>query len=108
MTTSHGKVPEYSGDNFELFVQKLSFYFIATDVTDAGKRKAILLLSLPAEVFCLLSDVMSPAKVSDDAVTCECGVKTLHDLIKPVKSPRLSPFDNLVRQPGSVSRCEGS
>jgi len=82
--------PEYAGDNFELFDQQLSFYFTANVATDAGKRKEILLSSLPAEVFCLLSDMISPAKVSDDAIIYKSIVKTLHGHIKLGKSLQLS------------------
>ena len=96
MTTSHGKDPEYAGVNVELFAWQLSFYFIANDITNAGKRKAIFVSSVLTEVFHLLSGLISPAKVSDDAITNKSIVKMLYDHIKPGKSPQLSryEFDN--------------
>ena len=80
MTTSHGKIPEYAGDNFELFLQQLSLYFIPNNVADAGKRKDIRLSSLLTEVFRLMSDLILPAKASEDAITQKSIVKTLTTL----------------------------
>ena len=101
MTASRGKVPEYAGDKFELFVQQFSLHFIANNIIDTGKGKAVRLSSLPAEMFRLLSDFSSPVKVLDDAITYEPIVKILDDCVKPSKSPQLSrsEFYNLVRLP---------
>ena len=47
MAASHGQLTMFSGnpDDWEAFIEQLESYFVANDITAAGKKRGILLSS---------------------------------------------------------------
>jgi len=98
----HGKVPAFSGDDFELFAEQLEFYFIANGVGEEITKKAILLYSLSLDNYRLLCDLVVPNKPKDNILTFHSIVQKMKEHTKPEKSPQLAryEFDNLMKNSG--------
>ena len=50
MAAKHGHIAEFNGahDDWNSYTERLNQYFVANDVTEAGKKRAILLSSCGA------------------------------------------------------------
>ena len=100
---TYGNVIEYTaGDDWESYTEQLEFYFIANEVQDEKRKKAILLANMCAETFQLLKDLLVPAKPKDDAATYKVIVQKLKEHTKPEKSELVAryEFDNRNRKSG--------
>jgi len=73
----HGKVPVFTGDDFELFAQQLEFYFVANGVGEEITKKAILLSSLSSDNYRLLCGLVAPGKPKDDMLTFRAIVQKM-------------------------------
>ena len=102
--TVHGKVPVFTGDDFELFSEQLECYFDANGVGEEGTKKSILLASLMPDNFRLLGDLVAPDKPRDDVLTFRAIVQKMKAHTAPEKSPQLAryEFDHLARSLGSA------
>ena len=95
-----GKVEEFQeNDNWIEYTERLEHYFTANEITDAGKKRAVLLSSCGAKTYKLIRNLVSPGKPTD---------KTFAELVNIVKNhlnPRPSTivyrfkFNNRFRQP---------
>ena len=60
------KFKEYhESDDWEMYVERLEFYFVANDITDEPKKKATLLSVCGAATYKLMCDLVAPAKPKD-------------------------------------------
>ena len=67
MAAVHGTVDEFisaQGD-WTSYTERLSLYFAANDVTEAGKQRAILLSVCGAPTYKLIQNLVAPAKPTD-------------------------------------------
>ena len=64
--TSHGRLPEFSGNAAErdVFTEQLLFYFTANSITDEDKQWAILLSTCATSMYKLLKMVVAPAELT--------------------------------------------
>ncbi|KMQ88530.1 hypothetical protein RF55_11966 [Lasius niger] len=62
-------------DNWEVFIERLELFFIATDVSIEDKKRAVLLTKVSAETYTLMRDLCAPAKL----VTKTCGIDETSD-----------------------------
>ena len=80
----HGK------ESFPNYLERLEFYFLANDISDDGKKKAIFLSSVGAETFKLVKDLCTPTKPFEKTFTELCDLMKEH----------LNPEPNVI-----VERC---
>ena len=95
-----GKVEEFQeNDNWIEYTERLEHYFTANEITDAGKKRAVLLSSCRAKTYKLIRNLVPPGKPTD---------KTFAELVNIVKNhlnPRPSTivyrlkFNSRFRQP---------
>ncbi|XP_067687115.1 uncharacterized protein [Haliotis asinina] len=79
--SSHGRMEEVSlsesGDWIE-YIERLNQYFVANDITDSDKKKAIRLTEVGRETYSLMGTLVSPAKPSEKSYTDLCGTVKNH------------------------------
>ena len=78
MASFHGRVPEFSGatDDWDIFTEQLAHYFTASGITDADKKRAVLLSTYGTTIYKLLKTLVCP----DDLTS-----KTFDELVKLVQ-----------------------
>ena len=102
----HGSIGEFdpSKEDWKTYVSRLKFYFIANDVEDPRKQKAILLSVAGPELYKLASSLVSP--LQPHQVDLDELVQQLNKHYDPKKSISVHrfKFNSRVRKPGeSVS-----
>ena len=102
----HGSIGEFdpSKEDWKTYVSRLKFYFIANDVEDPRKQKAILLSVAGPELYKLASSLVSPLQPHE--VDLDELVQQLNKHYDPKKSISVHrfKFNSRVRKPGeSVS-----
>ena len=62
MTVMHGSIGEYRSEReeWDSYVKRLDQYFVANDVTNAAKKKALLLSLCGAETYTLVRNLVVP------------------------------------------------
>lgn len=85
---------------FEAYQARLEQYFIAYGVTDGDKKRALLLTSLSAEQYKLLTDLMSPDTPTAKTFAEVCTA--LKDHYKPeyIEMAETARFNDRKQQPG--------
>ena len=98
-----GCVGEYSDreDSWQFYIDRLEQFFIANDVDKVEKKKAILLSSIGAKTYKLLTSLSQPKSPKDLAYN---EIVTLIKTIKIPSLPRLFKDSNLIRGYGSQKR----
>lgn len=81
------KLTKYQeGEDWVSVTEQLSFYFIANDITDEWKQKAVLLSSISQATFQLVKDLIAPNTPEAEAVTYESIVRQVKEHVKPEKT----------------------
>ena len=102
MAAMFGQVGEFveSQEDWSQYADRLAQFFIANDVTDAGKKRAILLSVVGPRTYKLLSSLLAPAPPGEK----DFGelVKVLKEHYSPLPSEIVQRyrFNSRVRQPG--------
>jgi len=83
---THGSMKAFNAqvDDWSIYVERLQHYFIANDVTDAGKKRSILLTVCGTPTYKLLRSL-----VKDGNLDTRCGIGSGH--------ARLTSYDDLVK-----------
>ena len=70
MATQYGQLQEFKpdSDSIKSYLERVSLYFAANDVAD-GKRVPVLLSSIGASTYAVLSDLLAPAKPAAKILT---------------------------------------
>ena len=65
---SFGKTDEFipSKESWGEYEERLEYYFVANDVVDAGKKKAMLITSIGSSNHSLLRSIVAPGKLADN------------------------------------------
>ena len=93
-TACYGKLTKLTKEaDWETYTEQLEFYFLANNVKDAEKKKAILLANLSPETYQLVKDLLMPNKLSDNETTYDTIVQRLKAHVKPEKSAIVARFD---------------
>ena len=63
-TGTLGRVDEFvsSRDDWPQYVERLEYFFVANGITDAGKKRAVLLSVIGTATYKTLRNVLSPVK----------------------------------------------
>ena len=108
--TAHGQIGEFHGDpeSWTSYVEQLECYFVANDVADARKQRAILLSCCGASTYSLIRSLAAPSKPTDVAY------KELVEKVTAYFTPRRSrivsrfKFNSRSQQPGESIATYGS
>ena len=86
---SFGKMDEFipSKEKWAEYKERLSYYFVANDVEDAGKKKAMLITSIGSSNHSLLRSIVALEKLADRSYDELVGV--LKDHFSPGDSAKV-------------------
>ena len=92
IATVFGKVDKFDGSEEEWtqYVECLGHFFVANDITDAGKKRAVLLSVVEASTYALLMNLVSPAKPGDISHNKLNFVAVLQEHYNPTPSETIS------------------
>ena len=100
--TAHNPIGAFdsSTESWVAYTERLEQFFIATDVTNAGKKRALLLSGCGPQTYGILQDIVLPAKPSSKTFDELC--KLVKDHQQPPPNPVLEQFKfhNRVRKQG--------
>ena len=90
VTSNYRKLSEYdsSKEDWQSYIEKLELYFIANDIDDEEKRKAILLTSCGIECYRLFKGLTSPRKPVDKTFIELVTLITNHENSKKIQLPK--------------------
>ena len=101
MAKQHGTISEFSGvaDDWEAYLEQLESYFVANDVTAAGKKRAVLLSSCGTAAYKTIRSVLAPSKPTE--VSYNDLTKKLTEHFSPTPSSIMQrfKFNTCVRHP---------
>ena len=88
----HGGMAEFDSatEDWQMYVERLSQYFIATDMTDPTKQRAFLLSVCGAKTYKLVKSLVSPQKPAEK--TYAELVETLNNHYNPAPAITISRF----------------
>ncbi len=89
-----------SSESWVEYVERLEQYFIANDIADANKKRAILLSVVGASTYHLLRSLVVPAKPSEKTFAEIVELVKKHHNPPPSVTVQRHKFNSLVRQPG--------
>ena len=104
--TSHGKLPEFDPavEPWSSYVERLEFYFVANDIVENTKKRAILLTACSPSTFELLRSLVQPHKPSDKTYAELVTQLSEHYHPKPSEIVQRFKFNTRDREPSeSVS-----
>ena len=92
VTSNYRKLSEYdsSKEDWQSYIEKLELYFIANDIDDEEKRKAILLTSCGIECYHLFKGLTTPTKPVDKKFIELVTLMTNHE--NPKRNPIADRF----------------
>ena len=63
----YGTIAEFdpAEEDWSTYVERVDLYFAANDITDAAKRRAVLLSACGAKTYRTIRDLVAPAKPTD-------------------------------------------
>ena len=99
---TYGKINEFDpdSDDWQLYVERLDFYFVANKITDGEQKWAILLSACGGRVYAVLRDLCQPGKPGDFSLTVLLKILSDHFTPKPSVIVERFKFHSKVRQQG--------
>ncbi|GFO29285.1 polyprotein [Plakobranchus ocellatus] len=91
-------------DSWIAYTERLEHFFMANDITSEEKKKAILLNSVGATTYKLVSNLVSPRKPGDVPYREIIEVVKAHPNPRPSTIVQRFKFNSCVRQPGESIR----
>ena len=69
MATKHGSIGVFDSteEDWESYVERVNLYFVANDIEDAAKKRAVLLTECGAKTYRVIRDLVAPAPPSEVA-----------------------------------------
>ena len=91
---THGTIKTFNPqvDDWPTYIERLQHYFVANDVEDADKKRAILLTVCGVPTYKLLRSLVPDGKLDGDDATYNSLVKLLKDHYNPTPSPTVQRF----------------
>ena len=99
---TYGKLEKFddSADEWPLYAERLAQYFVANDVTDDDKKRAIFLSVCGRSTYHLVRNLSAPDKPSDKSFTDLCALLAGHYSPTPSAIVQRFKFHTRVRHPG--------
>ena len=102
----HGTLTVFDSrkETWDSYSERMSFYFLANDINDDGKKKAIFLSACGSHTFDLLRNLLQPAKPAEKTYDELVEILKTHYAPKPSVITQRYKFNTRIRQQGeSVS-----
>ena len=102
MAARHGSIGEFdpSKEEWDSYVERLEHYFVANGVSEAAKKRAILLSGCGAETYKLIRNLVAPEKPTARSFEQLKELVQLHHNPKPSVIVERFRFNSCLRQPG--------
>ena len=102
MATSHGQLTTFSGnpDDWEAFIEQLESYFVANEITAAGKKRGILLSSCGTAAYKTIRSIVAPTKPTEIAYNDLIAKVKAHFAPKPSAIVQRYKFNTCTRNQG--------
>ena len=99
---TYGKLEKFdhSADEWPLYAERLAQYFVANDVTNDDKKRAIFLSVCGRSTYHLVCNLSAPDKPSDKSFTDLCALLAGHYSPTPSAIVQRFKFHTRVRHPG--------
>ena len=90
--SKHGKIGEFDPeqDDWELYVERMNFYFVANNVTQEAKKKAILLTEMGGKAYQVIRNLLVPSTPGE--ATFNQIVTLMQEHTKPTPSVIVQRF----------------
>lgn len=104
MAVAHGSVGEFdsSKETWPSYTERLEQYFIANDVTDEGKKKAVFLSNCGATTYQLIRDLVAPGKPTDKSLSDLFALVLNHHSPPPSVTVQRFTFNTRTRKSGET------
>lgn len=104
MAAKHGTIGEFDStqEDWESYVERVNLYFVANDIDDAVKKRAVLLTVCGPKTYHVIRDLVapnSPAEVEFDAIV---GVVKEHFNPTPQATVQRFKFNSRSREKGET------
>lgn len=97
----YGKINEFDPEwQWQQYVERLDFYFLANEITDAAQKHAIFLSACGGKVYAVLWDLCQPGKPGDSSMTELLKILSDHYMPNPSVTVESFKFHSKVRQQG--------
>ena len=94
---SYGRITEYpSGQNWEEYVEQVTNYFGANEITNAAKKRMIFLMCVGNETFHFMMTLIAPAQLDTKAF------EELTTLIQNFRNPKPSVIVSRFKVPADL------
>ena len=100
MATTHGSVGEFDNteEDWETYVERVDLYFTANGITDAAKKRAILLSVCGAKTYRTIGDLVAPLKPKEVSYDDIVSQVQKHFNPKPVVTVQRFKFNSRSRR----------
>ena len=95
-----GQIAEFNPDqnNWDNNVERLNFFFVANGITDANKKRVIMLSSCVAVTYKLFNRLTTPSKTSDVSFDNLCKLMSAHKRTTPNPIAEIFRFNTRNRE----------
>ena len=101
---THGRLSEYSSaEDWASYVERMEQYFLANDVTEAAKKRAILLSVVGDKTYKLIRDLVAPKKPTEKSYKELVELLTTHLEPKPSVIIERFKFNSRFRREGETA-----
>ena len=102
MAATFGKVEEFDSkkEEWPQYVERLQHFFVANDIVDAEKKRAVFLSVVGPATYKLLGDLLAPEKPGDKSYAELVEVVTNHCNPTPSEIVERFKFHTRFRRPG--------
>ena len=105
MAVYFGKLEEFNtanGDDWVQYIERMEYYFLANEITDALKQRSILISSMGQKAYKILRNIVAPEKPTDVSFTNLVSAMTSHFSPPPSEIVQRFRFNSRVRKPGET------
>ena len=83
---TYGRIGEYNArsEKWENYLDRLEEYFIANDIQNDQRKRAILNSTVGPETFKLICDLLAPTKPKDSMMTLQASLRSISHQLNQV------------------------
>jgi len=100
----HGTIGEFNSalEDWASYAERMDSYLAANEITDAGKRRAVLLSTCGPSTYRLIRSLVAPNKPTDKSYADLVKIVGLHFNPKPSVAVQRFKFNSWSKQPGET------
>ena len=103
---THGKIGEFdpTQESWDMYIERLELYFVANGVTEAERKRAVLLTVSGPSTYKLIRNLTAPEKPAEVAYSEIVALVKAHHTPKPSVTVQRYKFHTRTQQPGVWQR----